>query len=102
MNKTPQEAKVIILFILVEIGTPIPCEMIANIADKDEYDVQSVLDEWVEYLKAQEIEGEICYSIYHASFLDFLKAKRELKSTRKLFEDVNQRIADSVYLGEDE
>lgn len=99
MNERPQEAKVIILFILVEIGTPITSELIAQIAKQDEYDVHLVLDEWVEYLKPQEIDGETCYSIYHTSFLDFLRGKRELKSTRKLFEDVNRSIADSLYLG---
>ncbi|MEH2359221.1 AAA family ATPase [Nostoc sp.] len=94
MDAKPQEVKVFILFILVEIGTPIPCEMIAAIARQDEYDVQLVLDEWVEYLKKQDIKGEICHSIYHASFLDFLKAKRVLDSKRNLFQEVNQRIVD--------
>jgi NACHT domain len=94
MDEKPQEVKVFILFILVEIGTPIPCEMMAAIAEQDEYDVQSVLDEWVEYLKPQDIKGENCYSIYHASFLDFLKAKRELNPKRKPFQEINQRIAD--------
>ena len=94
MDEKPQEEKVFILFILVEIGTPITCEMIAAIAEQEEYDVQSVLEEWVEYLKKQDIKGEICHSIYHASFLDFLKAKRVLGSKRKLFQEVNQRIAD--------
>ncbi|MEH2464383.1 hypothetical protein [Nostoc sp.] len=68
--------------------------MIAAIAEQEEYDVQSVLEEWVEYLKKQDIKGEICHSIYHASFLDFLKAKGVLDSKRKLFQEVNQRIAD--------
>ncbi|MEH2177806.1 NACHT domain protein [Nostoc sp.] len=94
MEEKSQELKVFILFILVEIGTPIPCEMIADIAEQDELDVQSVLKEWVEYLKPQDIKGELCYSIYHASFLDFLKVKRVLDSKRKLFQEVNQRIAD--------
>ena len=94
MDAKPQEVKVFILFILVEIGTPITWKMIADIAKQEEYDVQSVLDEWVEYLKQQDIKGEICHSIYHASFLDFLKAKRVLDSKRKLFEEVNRRIAD--------
>ncbi|HEY9600908.1 MAG TPA: AAA family ATPase [Allocoleopsis sp.] len=94
MDKTLQEAKVIVLFILVEIGTAIPSEMIAEIAQADEFEVQKVLDEWVEYLRTQEIEGDICYTFYHASFLDFLKKKKELKSTRKLFTEVNQRIVD--------
>jgi hypothetical protein len=92
MDKEPQENKVIILFILVEIRRPIPCEMIAAIAQKDESEVGKVLEEWVEYLKRLEIKGRTCYTIYHASFLDFLKDKRELKSTRKLFQDVNQSI----------
>ncbi|WP_375500107.1 NACHT domain protein [uncultured Nostoc sp.] len=94
MDEKPQVVKVFILFILVEIGTPIPCEMIAEITEQDEYDVQSVLNEWVEYLKLQDIEGEKCYSIYHTSFLDFLKAQRVLDSKRKQFQEVNQRIVD--------
>ena len=98
MDKAPQKEKVIILFILVEIGTPIPSEMIAGIADQDEFEVQKVLDEeWVEYLTKKEKDGELCYSFYHASFLDFLKSKRELQSTRKLFQEVNQQIADYLY-----
>ena len=94
MNDKSQEIKVIILFILVEIGTPIPCEMIADIAGKDEFEVQRVLDDWFEYLKKQNVDGDDCYSIYHASFLDFLQAKKDLKATRKLFTEVNQRIVD--------
>ncbi|WP_313934760.1 MULTISPECIES: hypothetical protein [unclassified Nostoc] len=93
MDKKPQELKVFILFILVEIGTPIPCKMMVDIAQQDKYDVQVVLDNWVEYLKQQNIKGEDCYSIYHASFLDFLKEKRVLDAERKLFQEVNQRIA---------
>ena len=94
MDKKPQELKVTILFILVEIATAIPCKMIAEIVDEDKYDVESVLNEWVEYLKPQVIEGDTCYSIYHASFLDFLQGQRELNNTRKLFREVNQRIVD--------
>lgn len=97
MNQDPQKDKVIILFILVESGTPITCEMIAAISEQDEFEVENILQEWVEYLTKKEIDGEICYSFYHASFLEFLKGKRELKGTRKLFEQVNQRIADYLY-----
>lgn len=94
MNNKNEEIKVIILFILVEIGTPISCEMIADIAEKDEFEVQKVLDDWVEYLKKKNEDGDDCYSIYHASFLDFLQAQRELQGKRQLFTDVNQRIVD--------
>ncbi len=92
MNNKDEEIKVIILFILVEIGTPIPCEMIADIAEKDEFEVQKVLDDWLEYLKKQNVDGDDCYSIYHASFLDFLQTQRALQAKRQLFTEVNQRI----------
>ena len=99
MDDKPKALKVKILFVLVEVVTAIPCEMIADILKEDEYEVESVLDEWVEYLKRQKIEGETCYGIYHKSFLDFLKSKRALDSTRRLFKEVNQDIA-NYYLGE--
>ena len=100
LDAKPGQLIEIVLYILLEIGTPIPCEMIAGIAEVDECDVAQVLeDEWVEYLKKQNVEGEICYTIYHASFLDFLKAKREMDSKRKIFQEVNQRIAEYLEKG---
>ncbi|MEG5031988.1 transcriptional regulator [Microcoleus sp. AT3-D2] len=101
MEAKPGQLMEIVLYILLEIATPIPCEMIAGIAEKDECNVGKVLDEWVEYLKKQNVEGEICYTIYHASFLDFLKAKREMDSKRKIFKEVNQRIAEYLEQGMD-
>ena len=100
MNDSSKKMKVMILFILVEIGTPISGEMLFEIVNEDECDVQNILNEWIEYLKPQTIDEDICYSIYHASFLDFLKAKKEFNPTRRLFEDVNQRIVD--YLKQDD
>ncbi|MBD2567116.1 AAA family ATPase [Anabaena lutea FACHB-196] len=102
MNDSSKQMKVMILFTLVEIGTPIPCNMIIDILNQDECDVQNILDEWIEYLRKQTIDEDTCYSIYHASFLDFLTAKREVKRTRKLFEDVNKRIANYLEQDEDE
>ena len=95
MEAKPGQLMEIVLYILLEIATPIPCEMIAGIAKVDECDVKQVLeDEWVEYLKKQNVDGEFCYTIYHASFVDFLKAKREMDSRRRIFQEVNQQIAE--------
>ncbi|MEG4014020.1 MULTISPECIES: NACHT domain-containing protein [unclassified Microcoleus] len=95
MEAKPGQLMEIVLYILLEIGTAIPCEMIAGITKVDECDVGKVLEyKWVEYLKKQNVEGEICYTIYHASFLDFLKTKREMDSNRRIFQEVNQRITE--------
>jgi hypothetical protein len=99
MEAKPGQLMEKVLYILLEIATPIPCEMIAGIAKVDECDVGKVLDKWVEYLKKQDVDGKICYTIYHASFLDFLKGKREMDSKRKIFKEVNLRIAEYLEQG---
>lgn len=100
MEAKPGQLMEIILYILLEIGTPIPCEMIAGIAGVDECDVAQVLEgEWVEYLKKQNVDGKVCYSIYHGSFLEFLKSKQKMDSKRKIFKEVNQRIVEYLEQG---
>ena len=99
MEAKPGQLMEMVLYILLEIATPISCEMIAGIAEVDECSVGKVLDKWVEYLKKQNVGKEICYTIYHASFLDFLKSKREMDSKRKMFQEVNQRIVDYLEKG---
>ncbi|MDY7006826.1 MAG: AAA family ATPase [Cyanobacteriota bacterium] len=49
------------------------CSANAQFIDIDEYDIEEVLETWVEFLHQQEIGGEICYSLYHWSFRDFLQ-----------------------------
>jgi hypothetical protein len=46
--------------------------LIAQIIDEDEYDVEAVLFNWVEFLRRQPIDGEIYYSFYHSSFHHWL------------------------------
>jgi len=99
MEAKPGQLMENVLYILLEIGTAIPCEMIAGIAKVDECDVGKVLDKWVEYLKKQDVGGKICYTIYHASFLYFLKAKRELNRNRPIFKEVNLRITEYLEQG---
>jgi len=61
METEPKELMVIVLLILVEISTPITCETIAAIAERDIDEVEEVLeDKWVEYVKKQKIEGQLC------------------------------------------
>ncbi|WP_236721344.1 ATP-binding protein [Trichormus sp. NMC-1] len=94
MNDEAQKMKVIVLYILVEFAKPIPCEKIAAIAEQDEYEVEKILDEWIEYLRKRTEDGYDCYSIYHASFLNFLKPKKELnlEKRKQLLQEVNQKI----------
>ena len=50
----------------------ISAEFIAETIDEDEYDVEAVLENWIEFLQQQQIEGEIYYRLYHSSFRNWL------------------------------
>jgi hypothetical protein len=50
----------------------ISAQLIAETIDDDEYDVEAVLENWIEFLQQQQIDGETCYSLYHSSFRDWL------------------------------
>ncbi|MCC5614951.1 AAA family ATPase [Nostoc sp. CHAB 5836] len=95
MDNESNEKKVKILYILVERGEPISLNMIAEILDEDEYDVKLVLNNWVEYVKSEvnEDEQKNYYSIYHQSFLEFLKGQDKLGKGRKLFKEINKSMA---------
>ncbi len=54
------------------VSEAMPAGLIAQIIDEDEYDVEAVLFNWVEFLRRQPIDGEIYYSFYHSSFHHWL------------------------------
>ena len=100
MDEDAQKLKVIVLFILMINGRPISSQVIAKIAEEEEDKVYRILEnqenQLREFLRRREFEGELCYSFFHASFLDFLRAKKELDKNRKVFEDINWRFVELV------
>ncbi|QLE57065.1 hypothetical protein [Nostoc sp. TCL26-01] len=56
-----------VLGVLVQ-QVSVTVEAIAHTINADEYDVEEVLEDWVEFLQQQQIAGETHYSLYHASF----------------------------------
>ncbi|MEH2360423.1 ATP-binding protein [Nostoc sp.] len=65
-----------VLNILVQEQS-ISIEAIAERLDEDEYEIKVILDKWREFLHLESIAGEIHYSIYHASFRDWLRRQIE-------------------------
>jgi hypothetical protein len=59
------------------VSEAMPAGLIAQLIDEDEYDVEAVLFNWIEFLRRQPIDREIYYSFYHSSFHHWLA--RQLK-----------------------
>lgn len=69
-----------VLKVLVQQLKPISVEGIveiinAEIIDEDEYDVEEVLEDWIEFLTQQQVDGKTYYSLYHYNFRDWLAQK---------------------------
>ena len=61
-----------VLNVLVESTAGLSVSAISETIDEDEYDVEKALDNWIEFLNLQKIDGQICYSLYHDSFREWL------------------------------
>src|ERR671933_2942095 len=71
-GKALSRVELAVLNILVLQEQLISAEAIAQMIDEDEYEVEEVLENWIEFLQQQRIDGETCYSLYHSSFRDWL------------------------------
>lgn len=94
--------KVKIVYVLAEIHEPISRALIAEFAQEDPLTVQEVIDEWREFLRESQVEKQTCYSIYHASFSDFLDRKDIVQAAGDFLGQVKQvkrQIADELWDG---
>ncbi|MEH1865902.1 MAG: ATP-binding protein [Nostoc sp.] len=61
-----------VLNVLIQQEKAISVDTIVNIINTDEYEVEEVLESWLEFLHQEQIDGEIHYSLYHSSFRHWL------------------------------
>ena len=110
MQDKSKEIEIFVLFILLKNNESPTVKIItnaikgtANFPELEELDIKRILESWVEFLTKKMIQGEARYSIYHASFADFLtKTKDEVAENRKIFKSVIQGISKSTYGNMDE
>lgn len=91
----PRE-KIKILKVLAQLPRPEPLAFIVTSSGEDPVLVQKVLTAWDPFLHEQPRDGAICYSIYHASFRDFLRDSPLIKAAGMTTEHVNQLMARNV------
>ncbi len=91
--------KIKIVYVLCEAREAVSRRWIAKSAGEDEFTVQAVLNEWQAFLRPQPVDGETRYSIYHASFRDFLHRQDVVQAAGVTLQDVNRLISDNLTKG---
>lgn len=94
--------KIRIVYILSEVRQPVSRRLISEFATDpltqvDEFSVQEVLDAWKQFLHEQPDPEGIRYSVYHASFRDFLNRKDIVQAAGVTIKDINALIADTLW-----
>jgi hypothetical protein len=99
-----------IVYVLSEARRPVSRRLIARLARDDtseisELAVQEVLDDWDEFLREESGADGVLYSIYHASFRDFLNRLDIVQAAGVTTREINALIADNIakdLFGDDE
>ncbi|HEY9691100.1 MAG TPA: hypothetical protein V6D15_02800 [Oculatellaceae cyanobacterium] len=87
------DAKIKIVYILGEVKQPVSRQQICDFSGEDTRTVQTVLNEWEQFLHELLKDNSRRYSVYHASFRDFLHRKDILEKTGLTIPGVHQLIA---------
>ena len=101
MNAQPlPRSKIKIVYVLATIEQAVSADHISRIAGDDVLTVQEVLThDFGQFLLIQNIENELCYSVYHSSFSDFLYRKDIVQAAGVMLEDILLQITNSLWEG---
>ena len=88
--------KLKIIYVLAAVIFPVSRQELAAIVDTDEILVQSVLNEWAQYLHVENENEESFYSIYHHSFREFLYRKDIVNAAKISQQYINAIIAREI------
>jgi hypothetical protein len=95
MNDDPLPVeKIRIIYVLSEAREPISRRLLAKFTGISEYKLPPVLKLWEQFLRLQKIQRETRYSVYHASFSDFLN--EQAKDSGVDLEEINRRMGDNL------
>jgi len=93
------QIKIDTIYVLVELGEPVSAELIADVVGESKPKVRRILRDWEQFLRQEEKDGQICYSVYHASFRDFLHLQPTLEEANVSLEDIENRITNNLGQG---
>jgi hypothetical protein len=89
--------KIKIIYILCEVRRPISRNLLADFAEEEDLKAQAILDEWGQFLREHQEGEQKQYSLYHASFRDFLHRKDIVQAAGVTLERINEIIADNLW-----
>ena len=89
--------KLLTIYVLSEVREPVSRRLLAQLTEVAEHVLRPILKRWEQFLRLQTVGQETRYTIYHASFSDFLREQAEDSGVD--LEDIKRRIANNLMKG---
>ena len=89
--------KIRTIYVLSLVREAVSRRLLAELTEIADYQLRPILREWEQFLRFQQVERETRYTIYHASFSDFLREEAEDSGVD--LEDIKRRLADNFSKG---
>jgi hypothetical protein len=88
------EIKLRALYVLASLNRPVPRDLFAHLSGLSSLQAQDVLEDWRPFLASSIQDGVSCFSLYHASFREFLHRKEVLQAAGIDLQNLDKSIAD--------
>lgn len=89
--------KIRMIYVLALVREAVSLPLLAELTELAEHQLRPILRQWEQFLRIQSVTGDRRYTIYHASFSDFLR--EEAEETGVNLADIQRRIADNFTKG---
>jgi nucleoside phosphorylase len=89
--------KLKVIYLLAEVRRPVSATLLAEFSRQTQVHVQSILDEWSQFLHVQTLSNQKRYSLYHSSFVEFLQESEVVKAAGLSIKGINTVIADDLW-----
>jgi hypothetical protein len=95
-DKELRRRKLKVIYLLTKVRKPVSCDILADFAEEEAWEVQEVLDDWEQFLRTNS-DTPPDYSIYHASFQRFLYRKDVVQKAGVSLRDIETAISDNLW-----
>ncbi|MEG5061680.1 ATP-binding protein [Microcoleus sp. A2-C5] len=95
-DKELRRRKLKVIYLLTKTRKPVACDILADFAEEDALDVQEVLKDWEQFLRRSN-NTPPGYSIYHASFQNFLHRIDVVQKAGVSLRDIENMISDNLW-----
>jgi len=91
------DEKLNVLYVLANAKQPLSLGLLSEFTEIPKNTLSSIIEDWNQFINSYSINESTRYSIYHKSFIDFLRDRQTIQTSGDSLENINNLICDSLW-----